>query len=225
MAQEVQDVPSILKGKRVVGGGINLSINDNTFNSGPDVVQDIDATTFSFRPYAGKFIQDKILLGGQFEVSFGNIENVTDQFGNIISTDRESFGIGFGVFLRRYYPVIGKFGIFIQPSIDITFSERDDERSIFDVALGERISEEITESDIVSASASTSLGLYIFLGERFSLETNLGNVAFNYQTEDRSIMDISNNNQFSSDNEASSINFNLINEISFDRLFVVNFFF
>lgn len=76
-----------------------------------------------------------------------------------------------------------------------------------------------------TVSAGTNFGLYLFLGERFSLETNLGNVLFTYRTEEVEFTNQFGIEERNGDNDSSSINLNFINEISFDPVFVINFFF
>ncbi len=223
-----QDISAIMKGKRVVGGGIALSWTDNeleTDNGNTPLLQDVKRNSFSFRPYAGKFIKDRLLLGGGPLLFLQNGETQLNDPEDRTTLDDKQFNVGLGVFLRKYYPIVGKFGAFVQPSTDFRIIDRESNRIRIDNTSQEILSEYSDDVDGFRITAGINLGLYVFLGGRFSLETNLGNITVNHIKEDierRSFYSSVTNNE---DRQINSFDINLVNQISFDQLFVINYFF
>lgn len=221
-----QDINALMKGSTVVGGGISVSSSDDEFEPDafdPDRIQTTDITSFSFRPYAGKFIKDRLLLGGRLLLTTLDRESNTRDINFSSVTESDEFSIGLGVFLRKYYPIAGKFGAFFETGVDFSVFNSDSERSNFNDQ--DLIGEFSTEIDGSQITAEIDLGLYVFLGERFSLETSLGNLAFRQSWEDITRRDLFQDTTNESSTERSNFNINFINQISFDQLITVNYFF
>ena len=221
-----QDINALMKGSKVVGGGISVSFSDDDFEPDafdPDQIQTSDFTSFSFRPYAGKFIKDRLLLGGRLLITASDQESTIRD--GIFSSVNESdeFNIGLGVFLRKYYPIAGKFGAFVETGVDFRTLNSDSKRSSFNDQ--NPTTEFSTERDGSLVTADIDLGLYVFLGERFSLETSLGRLAFIQSWEDITRRDLFQDTTNESSTERSNFNINFINQISFDQLITVNYFF
>ena len=223
-----QDVSAIMKGNKVIGGGINLSFSDEEFKPDifdPDRRQATDYSTFSFRPYAGKFIKDRLLVGGRLLITSSDTESVSAEPDILRNIESDEFTIGFGVFLRKYYPIVGKFGAFVETGAGFNFLNNDARNSTFNTTGQELVSEFSTEREGFEISAEIDLGLYVFLGERFSLETSLGNIAFRHSRTEEERTDLFQNLVLEDSFERDGFDFNLVNQISFDQLITVNYFF
>ncbi|MEP2770732.1 MAG: hypothetical protein ABJH05_01200 [Fulvivirga sp.] len=213
-----QDLEAITKGKRVVGGSLGLTIvNDENPGFDPNDKTTLEERGFSVYPYAGKFIKDKILVGTSLFASVGDSKFIEDNSFLTRTRSKEYHNYGIGVFMRKYYPLVGKFGAFIQPDVLFTLRGNEIDRSVFDKTTGMLSTETPTRVEGFSINTGASLGLYVFIGEKFSLETNLGNLSFNYIREEDE-----GQSQVYRD---SNLRLELINQMSFDKIIVFNYFF
>ncbi|TRX50905.1 autotransporter outer membrane beta-barrel domain-containing protein [Fulvivirga sp. M361] len=220
-----QHVDPILKGKHVIGGGININFSEQDADNVRNRYRINDSRSFGFRPYVGKFIKDRLLIGAGLSIS-SNSQDTEDQFNDRLDKSNfESYSYGAGFFVRKYYPIVGRFGTFFQPEVNFAISNQEMDRSAFNVNSQEVIDESTDETDRVSFNLGINLGLYLFLGDRFSIETNLGNLSFSHATSDREIRYVSGATERFDDISSNSLNINLVNEIAFERLFVINYFF
>lgn len=216
---------SLQKGKSLVGGGIGFGISDNESN--PD--DDSDGSSqesrhFSFSPYYGKFVKDNLLLGVSLNLNTNKRDFKNYYNSGSSHNDFKSKSIGGGVFVRKYFPVVEKFGVFFQPGLNynlqtsetVYYSSNDnsaDGRDRLDESKGHMV------------SIGANLGLYYFISDRFSIETNLANVNFSKTFRETEQTDYFNNSFTTSKGNSNSIGLDFINQLSFDKIFVINYFF
>lgn len=133
-AQEEKSFSKIL-----IGGSTSFSIQNNTY---PFSVLSIDSgiggiysnntndsknVLFGFSPYVGKEMNERIILGVQFDFGFGKYSTVNQYFqiggplgGPIITEqfERNSNQIGFGIFMRYILNPNQQIRMFLQPYIE-----------------------------------------------------------------------------------------------------------
>lgn len=215
----------ISKGKSFIGGGLNLRISDNTsdLNSGNDSKQ--DNSLFSFSPYYGKFVKDKLAIGIQLQTSYSNFKTESLSSGVLSRNSmRKRTGIGASFYLRKYYPISEKLGAFINPSLRYDHGFIKEEYNSID-SFGSETRFTSNEGNDNSLSLGASLGLYYFIANRFSLEANLGNV-FISKSFTRQKNKVESNGEITDrSSDSNNLNFNFVNQLSFDQILVVTYFF
>ncbi|CAN5195440.1 hypothetical protein BH23BAC1_BH23BAC1_39180 [soil metagenome] len=214
-AQEV-----INAGNFMVGGGIGVEFSNDTRTEDADFNR--KSNSFFFSPYMGKFIQNRLLVGAQlhFGTSTGNYQ---ESYGSeIFFNERSSNSFGIGIFLRKYFPLNEKLGAFFQPGIHYRFNNSGHTTNQSSSNVEWLDKEDINTNTVF---ADINLGLYYFLGKRLSIETTLGNLSL-----ERSSSNLEREHIYNDDVSHQKINnnrfgLNLINQLSFDKIFVINYFF
>jgi len=222
-----QDFDPLSKSNYVIGGGVGLDIfnNEAESNDNNDRINEFKGYSFTLRPSVGKFIKDRLAIGGSLLLTSAANDNTADNEDLVATSESNSFRIGAGVFLRKYYPIVGKFGAFIQPELSLSTSSTETKNSEFDKISQVSSLTSTLDSDGLQVNLGASLGLYVLLGKKFSLETNLGNLSYNYAKIERETAFPQSGTQASDTRTSGNINFSIISEISLDRLLVINFFF
>lgn len=215
----------ISKDNSFTGGALDLRISDYSSDlyNGNDSNQ--DNFLFSFSPYYGKFIKDKLAIGIQLNTSYSNRKTHNLNNGVISSNwinKRTSVGLSF--FLRKYYTINEKFGAFVRPSLSYNHGFINEENNSFDSSgLKTRFSS--NEGSDNSLSFGASLGLYYFISSRFSLEANLGNVFISKSFTRQKNKNESNGEVTNTSSDSNSLDFNFVNQLSFDQILVITYFF
>ncbi|MFT7031874.1 MAG: hypothetical protein ACJA2S_000370 [Cyclobacteriaceae bacterium] len=215
----------ISKGKSFLGGGLNLKISDysSDLNNGNDT--EIDNSLFSFSPYYGKFIKDKLAMGIQLNSYYSNI-NTDNLNSGVISTNwiRKNTTVVLSFFLRKYYTINEKFGAFIKPSLTYNHGFINEENNSFD-SSGSKTRFSSNEGNNNSLSLGASLGLYYFIASKFTLEANLGNIFISKSFTSQKNKNERNGEITNTSSDSNSLDFNFVNQLSFDQLLVITYFF
>lgn len=218
---------AISKGQSMLGGGLNLSFRDN--DSGTSAGNDFSSTShnksFSISPYYGRFIKDNLLIGGGLGISVFD----SDGSSNAPDFSQESSSNGHGytikAFIRKYFPLGEKVGAYLEGSLNYNRHENNRDFSSIDLNTNEILSERKTDELSDQFSLQGQLGLYYFFSPKFSLETNLLNIVLSRNLQDREQMNVVNQVPNSSSQTTTSFALSLINELSFDKILTINYFF
>lgn len=215
---------SIEKGHYLLGGGISFTAtDDNNDNLISQARYENDYRSFSFSPYAGKFIKDKLLLGIGLNIRTTKIEYIKfyDDYESVYESNSTSYGVSF--FLRKFWPISEKIGGFLQPNLEYSYADTD--QSQFNIGEMAPEIKNNSYSNDNTISIGSSLGMYYFISKRFSLEARLGNVFVSHTFRETGYSDHFENNETGRNSSSSRFSFNLINSISFHQAFTINYFF
>ena len=224
---------ALTTGNRIFGGGLSFSHTD-TENDNPYFYSNLSnietrtiSSSFSISPYYGRIYDDLKMVGIRFTYSGNDREFTWDDDFNATLEDISFKRFALGGFIRRYFPASDKFGGFLQSGIDlnrqITINRYRNE------GLGDGVSTIIRrdeyESRAIGASIDATFGIYFFLLPQLSVETNLGQFLIAYDDirieESDQILDEAVERSGSS----SSVDLNLINQFTFDKIFILNYYF
>lgn len=215
---------SFEKGKSMIGGGIGIGSGENETKPEDSLSRKSSQERFSFQvsPYYGKFIKTRLLLGIRTQFSTSKSERKYIETNGTSIAEDKSHLYGGGIFLKKYFPVVEKFGVFFQPGFDYSYSIS--EHTASDFSNSSQSKNQFSENKTQVVSFDASIGLYCLIGKRFSIETNLGKINLSksvHKTKSTSSSNEASNVKSNSDN----VSLNFINELSFDQIFVINYFF
>lgn len=213
------------KGHSILGGGIGAMRNNSSREEPIDSLQQSGKNaSFQVSPYFGRFIKDNLVLG--IKLNFGTSKNESsfEDFNQTSNTEQKGRSYGAGIFFRKYFPVLEKFGVFIQPGINYNFYSSDQVR-YSSYNQGETVREDYEDRKSHSFSVNSSLGLYYFISPRFSIETSLGSLNLSKGKNNNKETNNYNDDSRTIKSDVDSFSFNFINELSFDKIFVINYFF
>lgn len=214
------------KGSSMLGGGFGIDANSSNEKPTHSVGTNYERDFSSFRvsPYYGRFIKDNLAVGFELNFSTSTTDNRDINSNSNVHTEIEGRTYGGGVFLKKYFPILEKFGVFIQPGIKYSFSKSEDTRTT-KYALDESSQQRFLTRETDVFSITSSLGLYYFLSPRFSIETNLGSVGFTKSNSNVEETNSVNDELLSSKADSNNLSFDFINRLTFDKIFVINYFF
>ncbi|UII31429.1 autotransporter outer membrane beta-barrel domain-containing protein [Fulvivirga ulvae] len=215
---ELHSQERLQKGNYYIGGGIGFSTRDESLDDDDLNASKYDYMRYSLSPYSGKFIKDGLAIGLNLQISSTDLQREQGTIDNLQVTKEDGFSIGAGIFLKKYWPVSEKFGAYLIPSLSYSRSH-DESKNTSNTYIS---SSESTSNQI---NLSTGLGLYYFISPRFSLETNLANVVLSKQFLDKETRNTSTEDTLSQSLERNNLDFNLINQFSFDQIIVINYYF
>ena len=222
-------------GNRILGGGISFSQHEteDLFSPRSNIYGDrtSDQFSYSFSPYYGRFYEDLKMVGIRLSVRGINLEryNMDNTNDSEYLTEFSEKSFALGGFLRSYFPYSERFGVFIEPGIDLIRSTRLSRSSQNDINTVDEsvvlVDQREYEEKTTIARVDTKVGLYLFLLDRLSIETRLAGINLVYV--DRKLLerDLILGVEDEGDGYSTSINFNFINQLSFDQVFTINYYF
>ena len=224
---------ALLTGNRILGGGISFSQSDtddthlfaNSLNPNATRVQ--ENFSYSLSPYYGRMYKDFHMVGIRLNVGGFNAENRIEDtsFQDFTEVTRRSFG--FGGFLRRYITYSDRFGVFIESGLDFEF--RDEDTESISVNLTDPQSPIVNNSQLgfesLGGSLDFEIGLYFFVLNQLSIETRLSRFSLTYSDFKRTRRNLDVDEFTEGEGNNTSINFNFINNFSFDQIFTINYYF
>lgn len=162
---ELEVIP---KGTKFIGGNLSLNLlgGATTFPDTDDKNK-TKAASFSLGPVIGKYTRDNVSLGLSASYSYSiNKSEYLD------GTENESSFNSGGVFLfiRKNYKIVPNIFFFLQADVG----------GLFGVVKNIDYSDNEFESQSYSTSLGGSPGFQLFLGKKFSLETTLGSVGYQF---------------------------------------------
>lgn len=218
-------------GNKIVGGGLSFSMNDSEndrpYNYYYYRTDFRESTDFSFSPYYGRLYDDNTMIGIRL-----NINNRRSQYERTSESDfdkgsLESSSIGFGGFIRKYFPTTDKFGFFIESGIDISRGtlNSDDQNFNLQDSVFVLVRHNQQKRTSYSASIDAEGGMYFFLIPRLSIETNFLQFILSYSDSNSEYENLIDNQIEEGDGNSANVRFNLINSFSFDKIFTLNYYF
>jgi hypothetical protein len=223
-------------GNRMIGGGISFS---NQEDEGDRVRQYSNSSSyrnynkdsrsqyssFSIRPYYGKFFNEDVLVGFGFNYTNRSSEFISQDSIEDYRANVDQFNFGLNFFIKRYIAVSDKFGVYLSPKIGYT-------RSRFK-QISERIDNFVDQRDYGYEEISYSnngygridMGLYFFIFDQLSIETTLLSANISFTKTKWEFNDLVKEEEFDGSNNQSDINLSFVNSFTFDKLFVLNYFF
>ena len=227
------------EGKRIIGGGINFSTNEATnpntnFGFGTGNVTTTKTDVFGLSPYYGRVFADYTIIGIQGNFNSQSLES-TQRIGasDITNNEDKSTALGGGLFLRRYFPASEKFGAFIEGNINYARLTSENE-FLFALAVSDGVVTQTSTASLESKghrlAVGMDLGLYFFPLPQLSIETRLGNLTIAYEDVEitRSETNAGGNvvvTPLEQEGTSTSFNLDFANQIAFDQLFTINYFF
>ena len=221
-----QDNPYLTTGRSFIGGGLSLDISHSDPDNGnPTTTDENNRFAASLSPTYGKFYNDRWMVGVSLTVSYQSYRQRNTQEDRFDESLTREVGMGLIPFLRRYLPVTERFGVYVQPEISYTYwrGTSEFERRDTSEPAANSFNSTITRRHV--GSLGTQLGLYYFITPHFSIETNLLQAAFTFSS--RNAEQTFNDNVVDTVNKSTDLNarLNLVNQLSFDRILVLNYYF
>ena len=220
-AQDNETSNSFTIGQKLIGGSANFGTSNSEIDALDSLTyQDADdRLSISFNPYIGKFIADDLLVGFSITYSYQETKFLDYQSPANTSTSEYYFHtIGAQTFMKKYYTIHGKFGTFIKPYIYYSRSFGNTNRISKSNSL---INSQKTEEVDNSIGLGLDAGLFLRVGSRFILETNLAGLSARYT---KGTVE-SENDSRSSERSNKGIGLNFANTMSFDQIIRINYIF
>lgn len=219
---------------RILGGGLSFSQHDasDVYLYSSDVIpkenRDNRHNAFSFTPYFGRIYQDHKMIGLRLHLnrSESQAENLFDDVE--YKRDVSNNAISLGGFLRQYFPFTDKFGVFLEEGIDVgrsTFKASNRSLDLEDPTFPRVFRNDREETQAWTGSIDAEFGIYVFVLDRLSIETRLARFYLAYSDTKLTRSDLFNGETRTGDGSNTSVNFNLVNNFSFDQLFTLNYYF
>jgi hypothetical protein len=162
-----------------VGGGFGFNGSNSITDNGTTTTLEKSDYNFSFLPYAGKFLSEKVAAGVGLEIILSGTRT-----NSMIETKHRASTVGISPFVRYYAIKWDKFSVYGEGNIGFSFSDSRVE----------------TEGSTTDGPKSTSLYLNVYPGlsydinEKLSLQTSLNVLGLGYShitTKDGSSKDVS----------------------------------
>ncbi|MEM9829044.1 MAG: hypothetical protein AAF944_00320 [Bacteroidota bacterium] len=221
-----QGNPYLVVDRPFVGMGLSVSINnEEDANNASSSQINNELRSFDVAPTYGKFISNRWAVGVSFRIGTSDEERTRVQDGSNSTFIRSTTVVGITPFFRRFIPITERFGAYLQPQLPYTYQIGSSESKFRDLndPANNASSSSIDQSHNISLGVNG--GLYYFINQHFSLETNLLNLNLAYNIGSR---ENTNSSAQSDDNRQSSgTNFqvNLVNQLSLDQIFIFNYYF
>ena len=225
-AARAQDHPYLSSNRAFVGGGISFGVGGNVPDDGnPNISQDNSRLSWSVSPTYGRFYNDRWAAGVSLTVGSTRNQQEITTTNTLDQTLNQQTVVGITSFLRRFLPITERFGAFVQPEISY-------QRQV--VTIGQERTDVVrpdanSYSEIINRRHLGSLGLrgglYYFITEHFTVETNLGQFVFRLSSETNENTTADNQVDTSTKSTSYDSQLNLINQLSLDQIFILNYYF
>ena len=214
-----QENPYLGSGRALLGGGLSLGISDTENDDGntPASTFKAESSYFNISPDYGKFYNEcwmigvSLILGYRHEVSTNAGPNFTNR-----RVQRNNI-MGPTLFLRRYCPITPRFGAFVQPEISYRYTRANLQDEFQNGPDPNETSTNITRAH--SGGIATQGGLYYFITEHLSLETNLLRAGFTWS---QAVIEVDmDDNRDEPTNQEFDVQLQLVNQLSFSQILVL----
>jgi hypothetical protein len=187
----------------------------------------VDGKVFSagLNPTYGRMTSDYTMIGLRLSYAF-NRRSFTNEFQSAEespvqtgTSEGSSHALGLNTFYRFYFPVHDRFGAYVEGDAGYQrswgTSESDNVFTIRD-----------SEFSRNTFSLKVSLGVYAFLTERLMLESTMGQIQYRYSFDSsKSSRSGFLTSESSSSRDSGGFSVRLINQLRFDQLLRLNYFF
>ncbi|MTI41715.1 hypothetical protein [Fulvivirga lutimaris] len=215
------------KGKKLIGGGITFqdSANESIPSDSSDYYRENSSNGFGISPYFGFFLRENVAIGVKANYSTSNYESETKYASNGYSNSRKSKDYGVGFFLIRYFTIKNRFGLSLNPTINLTRYKAEQLSNSFNFDPYDLYNSNSDDSKGIGISAGLNAGLYYAISNKFIIETKLLGLSARYSEGNTTRKNINGDTVYTTDDKNNSINLNFVNTISFDQVFTINYIF
>jgi outer membrane protein len=154
-------------GKLFVGGSLGLRLDTEKTKEGSTTVKEPSITEITILPQAGYFLSDRIAVG-----AFLGVESIKTNYHDAGTIDKSTSTVFHIEPYGRYYLISGKAGLFAEAGITLGIGK--------DKSKYEAVS---VETDKFQFALGLAPGVYLYITEKFCLESKFGWVGFETQTE------------------------------------------
>ncbi|WP_367281875.1 hypothetical protein [Tunicatimonas pelagia] len=221
-----QENPYLVAERPFVGGGLTVRITDleDANNSLTNQITD-ESSSFGISPTYGKFISNRWAVGVSLSITSTDEKRISIQNGSTRTSINNRTTIGITPFFRRFIPITERFGAFLQPQLSYAYQIG----SIEDKFSDPSDPANNTGSSFINQGHRIGLGmiggLYYFINRHFSLETNLLDLNFAYNIENRENTNSSAPPDNDRESSWSNLQINLINQLRLNQIIVFNYYF
>ena len=221
-----QDNPYLSSGRSLLGGGWSISTSGSKPDDGdPTTTLENRRFSSSLSPVYGKMYHNRWMVGLMVTLSKQSSHQQTTHENSYQAASTQSLGVGLTPFLRRYLPITERFGAYLQPELSYTYfrgTDKSENRDDMQPAANSFISFS-TYRHVVSLGSQ--VGLYYFITNHFSVETNLLQAAFGANRSRREQTTVDNVVNSTTKDTEFNAQLSLVNQLSLDRILVLNYYF
>ncbi|MEM9676134.1 MAG: hypothetical protein AAF992_26320 [Bacteroidota bacterium] len=221
-----QENPYLVTGRSFVGGGLSLVISENE-EPGTDFItgRSTKDNLFGISPTYGKLFNERWAAGVRVGLRFGNNSNTFIGNGFTNESVRTSTNISITPFLRRFFPISDRFGGYLQPELSYAYERANSEETFQDAnsPINDRM--QTFESNGHTGRVGAQGGLYYFVTPHFLVETSLLRLDISYGTTDRRRTDSNARPEDNTQLTRTDIRLNLVNQLSFDQILTLYYYF
>lgn len=222
---------SLEMGNRILGGGISIALSESEIDD--DGVMNSyfwndyshQTNYFSILPYYGRFFKDYVMVGIDMELGTANTDQQRHIGSGTNESNNSSVSFGFGTFLKYYFPIHGDFGAYVQPGMGYLRTIQKNSYHSFDTLSEETYKRWEHEVRTNAIHMDMKMGLYYFIFDQLTIETNLAQVVMSASLGKRREEDQENGEISNGEERSSAFNLRWANKISFDQLFTLNYYF
>lgn len=223
---------SLEMGNRILGGGISINFSETESNNPENVIGSFygdeysnQSSNFFISPYYARFFKDYVMVGIDMELGSANHSQQSQYYNRNHENNSSSVSFGFGTFLKYYFPIHGDFGAYVQPGMGYLRTIQKNSYHHYDTLGGESYARGRNEIRTNAIHMDMKMGLYYFIFDQLSIETNLAQVVMSASQGKRREEDQQNGEISEGEERGSRLNLRWANKISFDQLFTLNYYF
>ena len=225
---------SLEMGNRILGGGISITLSETETEMDDDWVMNSaywgnefsnQTNHFSVSPYYGRFFKDYVMIGIDMELRTANHDQQIRYRSGNGEVNSSSVSFGFGTLLKYYFPIHGDFGAYVQPGMGYLRTIQKNSFHHYDTLGGESYARGRNETRTNAIQMDMKMGLYYFIFDQLTIETNLAQVVMSASQGKRREEDQENGEVSKGEQRSSALNLRWANKISFDQLFTLNYYF
>lgn len=225
-AATAQDHPYLSSGRAFVGGGISLGLGGNVPNNAdPAIDQENRRFSGSLSPTYGWFYNDRWAAGVSLTVGYVRDRREATGTNTVEENLSRQLTVGITPFLRCYLPLTERFGAFVQPELSYRHQTLTISQERIDAIRPDANSYSETANRRHIGSLGVRGGLYYFITEHFTVETNLGQLAFTLNTGINKSTTADNQVNSTAKSTEYDAQLNQINQLSLDQIFILNYYF
>lgn len=226
VASFAQENPYLGQNRSFLGGGISLGISENE-SPGTDFItgRNTKNNLFSISPTYGRFFNDRWAVGTRVGLRFSDYRWVNVGNGFSDESVREATSISLTPFLRRFLPISERFGVYLQPELSYAYERATREETFQDVNTPVNNQLRTFESTEHTGRMGLRGGLYYFVTEHFSVETNLLSLDVSYGVLDEERTDSNARPEDNTQLTRTDIRLNLVSQLSFDQILTLYYYF
>lgn len=157
----------IPKGTKFIGGNLSINLNNDVTKIPDTDDSKTKMTSFGIGPMAGKYIRDNVAAGLVLSYNFQLGKNEYSDGTENKSTYNAGAVSGF---IRKNYKIVPNMFFFLEAEASLSYG----------TAKNISVSDTETKLNRYSAGLGGAPGLQFFVGKKFSFETTLGSIGYQF---------------------------------------------